>query len=142
VSEAVVQPQNAKSQQHYCAEFEGEYDAPKWANRHELIVLRKVLLQEELAVKVKGELQFGQSCKNMPHEIKVQGKLSRGPKMTEWARKKSPRAQKCIKDEEKGFAISPVCMWVAEHQAAALNDADLKITVSICCISMLIPRCK
>jgi hypothetical protein len=128
--EAVVQAQNAKTQQDGCAEFEGEYDAPKHANRHELIVLRKVLLNEELQVKIKAELQFGQSCKQMPHEIKVQGKLNRGPKMTEWAQKKSPEAQKCEEDEKKGFSVSPVCMYVAEQQAAALNQADLKFTFS------------
>jgi hypothetical protein len=128
VREAVVQPQNAKAQDDGCAEFEGEYDAPKHANRHELVVLRKVLLQEELSVKVKAELQFGQSCKNMPHELKLQGKLERGPKMTEWAQKKSPEAQKCEEDEKKGFSVSPICLWVADQQAAALNQADLKIT--------------
>lgn len=130
VREAVVQPQNQKTQPDACAELEGEYDAPNHANRHELVVLRKVLLQEDLQVKVKAELQFGKQCKNMPHEIKVQGKLQRGPKMTEWAKNKSPEAQKCKEDEEKGFSVSPICMWVSEHQAAALNQADLKITFS------------
>jgi hypothetical protein len=130
VREAVVQPQNDKKQDDGCAEFEGEYDAPKHANRHELLVLRQVLLQEELSVKIKAEVQFGQTCKNMKHEIKVQGKLSRGPKMTEWAQKKSPQAKKCEEDEKKGFFVSRICIRVAEHQAAALNDADLKITFS------------
>jgi hypothetical protein len=130
VREAVVQPQNTKTQQDGCVEFEGEYDAPKHANRHQLLTLRKVLLQEELSVKVKAEAQFGESCKSMPHEIKLQGKLFRGPKMTEWAQKKSPEAQKCEKDEKKGFSVSPVCMYVAEHQAAALNHVDVKVMFS------------
>ncbi len=138
VREAVIRPQNTKTQPDGCFEFEGEYDAPKHANRHELIVLRKVLLQEELEVKIKAEAQFGQSCRNMPHEIKAQGKLTRGPRMTEWAQTKSPQAQQCAEDEEKGFSVSPVCMEVAEHQAAALNNADIKITVRAPLLQLLV----
>jgi len=46
--------------------------------------------------------------------------------MTEWARTKSPQAKKCIEDEKKGFTVSPVCLWVSEQQAAALNKGNLE----------------
>jgi hypothetical protein len=63
----------------------------------------------------------------MPYEIKVQGQLKRGQKQTEYAQSKSRQAQKCAQDEEKGFFTSPVCMYVAEQQAAALNNGDFKV---------------
>jgi len=128
IREMVYEAQNQKSQPDYCTEFEGEFDYPKHANPSQLIVLRKMLLEKDLFVKVKGEVQFGPSCSRMPHSIKLTGKLQRGPKMTEWAKKDSRQAQKCAEDEKKGFSVSPVCLYVAEHQAAALNHADLKIT--------------
>jgi len=129
IREIVAGAKNQKTQPDYCTEFEGEWDAPKHANTWELIVLRKRLLAEDLMVEVKGEVQFGQSCSRMPHEIKVQGKLQRGPKMTEWAKSKSPQAKQCEEDEKKGFWVSPVCQHVAEQQAAALNHATFKFNV-------------
>jgi hypothetical protein len=127
VSQAIYDAPNAKTQQDYCFEFEGEYERPQAFQREQLLVLRKKLLADELNVQVKGELQFGQSCKGMPHEVKIVGKLQRGPEMTQYAQSKSRRAQKCLQDEKKGFSVSPVCLEVAEQQAAALNRGQFKI---------------
>jgi hypothetical protein len=126
--EALVESPNTKAQPDGCAEFEGEYDPPAWANRGQQLVLRKRLLADELVVKIKAELQFGESCQKMPYEIKLQGKLERDQQMTEYAKHQSRQAQKCSEDEKKGFNVSPVCIEVAEQQAAALNKGDLKFT--------------
>jgi hypothetical protein len=123
----IINPVNNKEQQDACINFEGHYDAPAKLNRHILVVLRKTLLEQDLKVKVEAALQFGRSCKNMQHKIKLEGDLKRGPKMTKWALDQSPEARKCIKDEQKGFEISPVCLKVAEHQAAALNVFDIQL---------------
>jgi hypothetical protein len=128
LAEAIFDSPNTKTQPDGCVEFEGEYNAPKWANRGQLWVSRKRLLSEELKVNIKAELQFGRSCSNMPHEIKAEGKLYRGEKMTEYAQTKSREAQQCNEDEKKGFNVSPVCMWVQKHQAAALNKGEIKIS--------------
>lgn len=48
--------------------------------------------------------------------------------MTEYAQSKSRQAQQCNEDEKKGFTVSEVCMWVAKHQAAALNKGDIKVS--------------
>lgn len=125
--QAVKDAPNAQSQPDGCFEFEGEYERPQSYEREQLLVLRKKLLQDELQVQVKGELQYGRSCKGMPHEIKVQGKLHRNKEMTEYAQTKSRKAQKCQEDEKKGFSVSPVCVEVAEQQAAALNEGQFKI---------------
>jgi hypothetical protein len=127
VSQAIRQAPNVKSQPDGCFEFEGEYEPPKYLEREQLLVLRKRLLAEELEFNVKGEVQFGKSCKNMPHEIKVQGKIHRNKEMTEYAQTKSRKAQKCEEDEKKGFNVSPVCIEVAQQQAAALNQGQFKI---------------
>jgi len=127
LAQAVRDAPNAQTQPDGCFEFEGEYERPQYIQREQLLVLRKKLLQEDLTVNVKGELQFGKSCKGMPHEIKVQGKLQRNQEMTEYAQTKSRKAQKCQEDEKKGFSVSPVCVEVAEQQAAALNQGQFKI---------------
>jgi hypothetical protein len=125
--QAVRQAPNAQTQPDGCFEFEGEYERPQSFERDQLLVLRKKLLQDELKVNVKGELQYGKSCKGMPHEIKIVGKLERNQEMTEYAQTKSRKAQKCQEDEKKGFSVSPVCVEVAEQQAAALNQGQFKI---------------
>lgn len=130
VSQAVRGAANAKSQPDGCAEFEGEYNLPEAYQRYQLLVLRQQLLAEELSVNVKAELQFGQTCNHMPHEIKAVGKLQRGPQMTQYAQSQSRQAQKCKEDEDKGFAASQVCIEVAEQQAAALNQGQFKFQVS------------
>jgi len=117
-----------KTELNYCFELRGMYELPIWADRRELVVLRKRLLSEDLVVNMKNEFHFGTTCSNMPHQIKMEGHFKRGADMTEWARDKSFQAKKCIEDERKGFTVSPVCLWVAEHQAAALNDIKLQIT--------------
>jgi hypothetical protein len=130
LSQAVHDAQNAQAQPEGCFEFEGEYDAPQAYQREQLLVLRKKLLADELVVNVKGELQFGKSCKGMPHQIKAVGKLQRGQQQTEYAQSKSRQAQKCQQDEQKGFSVSPVCIEVAQQQAAALNRGQFKIQYS------------
>jgi hypothetical protein len=128
IREYIVDCPLAKTQHDFCVELRGEMDRPNWANRRELIVLRKRLLSEDLIVKVKSELMFGKTCSSLPHQIKMEGNLRRGQHMTEWANTKSPQAKKCIEDEKKGFSVSPVCLWVSEQQAAALNKAKLEFT--------------
>jgi hypothetical protein len=130
VAQAVRDAPNAQTQPDGCFEFEGEYERPQIYQREQLLVLRKKLLADELFVDVKGELQYGKSCKAMPHEIKFQGKLQRNQEMTEYAQTKSRKAQKCQEDEKKGFYVSPVCVEVAEQQAAALNQGQFKIKFS------------
>jgi len=111
----------------YCMELRGLWDRPTMANPRELVILRQRLLAEDLIVKMKHELHFGKTCSNMPHKIMIEGLLKRDNLMTEWAREKSLLAKKCIEDERKGFTVSPVCLLVADQQAAALNDIKLEI---------------
>jgi hypothetical protein len=112
----------------YCMEMKSVYDRPNWANRKELIVLRKKLLSQDLTVKMKTEIKFGKTCSDMKHVIKMDGEFKRDTDQTEWARDKSHQAKKCTEDEKKGFTVSPVCLWVSEHQAAALNKIKIDIT--------------
>jgi len=111
----------------YCMELRGLWERSILGNKRELVVLRRRLLAEDLIVKMKHELHFGKTCSNMPHKIKIEGHLKRDNLMTEWAREKSFQAKKCIEDEKKGFTVSPVCLWVADQQAAALNEIKLEI---------------
>jgi len=126
IREAIVDSPIMSIQHDICVKFENKYERPVWANRRELIVLRKRLLSEELVVKVQSELKFGKTCNDLPHFIEMQGNLRRDQEMTEWALHKSPKAKKCIEDEKKGFTVSPVCLWVSEQQAAALNKIHLE----------------
>lgn len=126
IREYIVECPLLNIQRDICVQWVTKYERPIWANRRELIVLRKRLLSEELVVKIESELKFGHSCAQLPHFIKMQGDLRRDEEMTEWALRKSPKAQKCIEDEKKGFTVSPVCLWVSEQQAAALNKIHLE----------------
>jgi hypothetical protein len=128
IREYIVDCPLTKTQRDFCVEFRGEVERPNWANKRELIVLRKRLLAEDLVVKTNAELSFGNTCSSLNHQIKMDGNLRRGEHMTEWAREKSPQAKKCIEDEKKGFSVSPVCLWVSEQQAAALNKWKLDFT--------------
>lgn len=131
IREAIVDCPIMDIQHDICVHWENKYERPIWANRHELIVLRKRLLAEELVVKVQSELKFGKTCTQLPHFIKVVGNLKRDEEMTEWALNKSPKALKCIEDEKKGFSVSPVCLWVSEQQAAALNKIHLEFNYEL-----------
>jgi len=126
IREAIVESPLMEVQHDMCLKWEHKYERPIWANRKELIVLRKRLLAEDLIVKVQSELKFGKTCSSLEHVINMEGNLRRGEKMTEWAREKSPNAIKCIEDEKKGFTVSPVCLWVSEQEAAALNKIHLE----------------
>lgn len=128
IREYITECPITKTQRDFCVELKGEIQRPNWANRRELIVLRKQLLSRDLSVKVNTELHFGKKCSELNHQIKMEGNLRRGSKMTEWARTKSPHALKCNEDEKKGFSVSPVCLWVSEQQAAALNKGKLEFT--------------
>lgn len=130
IREILADAQLQRSQQDYCSEFQGHYVAPRHANNKDLVILRQSLLAEDLSVKVNAQLRFGSSCSRLQHQIKLQGKLQRDNQMTEWAKKDSMEAQKCEEDEKRGFSVSPVCLYVAEQQAAALNQISLKLTVS------------
>lgn len=131
IREYIVECPLMNIQRDMCVKFVNKYDRPIWANRRELIVLRKRLLSEELVVKIESELKFGQSCAQLPYHIKMQGNLRRDQEMTEWALRKSPKALKCIEDEKKGFTVSPVCLWVSEQQAAALNKWNLEFNYEL-----------
>jgi len=111
----------------FCLNINTAYERPTWANRRELIVLRKKLLSTDLHTKLTTLVNFGEKCSEMKHRIHINGKFERNEKMTEWATGKSMEAKKCIEDEKKGFTVSPVCLWVSEHQASALNKGQLEI---------------
>jgi hypothetical protein len=125
IREAIVKSSNEKNQPKYCAELKLTVDTPKYASRHIVAVRRETLLAQDLAVKVQGQLQAGASCRVMPLQVTVQGKLRRDAEMTEWAQHKSPEAKQCNQDKKKGFSVSQVCMDVSEQQAAALNNIQL-----------------
>lgn len=110
-----------------CYQVKSQWEIPTWANPRELVVLRKRLLSQELVLNTNTEILFGNTCDQMPQHIQITGQWKRGPKMTEWARTMSPEAKKCLQDERKGFEMSPVCLFVSEHQAAAVNVADMEI---------------
>jgi hypothetical protein len=110
-----------------CFELKSQVEIPTWANPREIVILRKRLLDQDLVMNKNTEIHFGSTCNQMPHQIKIKGQLKRGEKMTEWAKNKSPQAKRCEEDEKKGFSVSPVCLWVADHQAAALNVGDMEI---------------
>jgi len=128
IREALMESTVEKTDLTYCMELRGLWERPMVANRRDLVILRQRLLAEDLLVKMKHEIHLGKMCSNMPHKIMIEGHLKRDTLMTEWAREKSIEAKKCIEDERKGFTVSPVCLWVADQQASALNDIKLEIT--------------
>jgi hypothetical protein len=110
-----------------CFELRSQVEIPTWANPQEVVILRKRLLAQDLVLNKNTEMHFGHTCNQMPHQIKIKGQWKRSEKMTAWAKNKSPQAKKCEEDERKGFSVSPVCIYVADHQAAALNVGDMEI---------------
>jgi hypothetical protein len=116
------------TEMNYCMAVNKVFEWPEWVKRNDLVVLRKKLLNEDLMVKVKSEINFGRTCTQMNHKIMMNGEMKRGQEMTEWAREKSLLAKKCMDDEKKGFSVSRVCLHSVREEAAALNEGKVEIT--------------
>ncbi|ODM89521.1 Vitellogenin [Orchesella cincta] len=130
LAKAVIDPAYQGQQREFCAEISGKIVYPQYAHPNYLVTLRQVLLSRELKADVQGRIQFSDSCKDedlKQNEIIISGELRRGQNMTEWARTKSPQAQKCAGDEAQEFSSSDDCLNVATQEAAALNKARLTI---------------